>query len=528
MPATTNAPADTLSSAERVVLCALGVAWIAPAWWLGASTVGGQALAAAVGGIAFVLARLAARRRLVAWPTSDGDRAGTVRVDAAPLFSPFVVFCALAFAGLLLCQALNPDRLLIPDRRPVGAVVPLAHRAWLPTGIAGPFDRQPGDFLDFANAWRHLLVVAAASLPLAALAALRRRGPFLSAVLGLLALHAAAFSAFAFTHNLSGSHAVLWLVSDAAFHLGAPQFPYKNQQAAYQVVLFALALAAWFAPAPLRPWPLLRRRNLWCGLLVALVFLGTVTTRSRAGLAGAAVLSALAAAFMLWPLRDRWFSRPRLLTVGAAAALVLAAGLSLLPPVRATLHRVAELAREPGDLLVGGSYRRILHDIAWQMTLDRPWLGHGAGSYVILFPEYQQRVPTFAAAVRRFQPNWNRPVHVHADGDWVEFTAEFGFVGTALFAAPWLVWLAALRRAWSFVPAAALLAAGAAFVLAHGWIDFVLRNPAVLGLAAVAALLALAIVRAAPARESLESAFASAHTDDLPAAARLHPHLPSA
>lgn len=530
MRSSRNQSPASLSFAERAALSALGFAWIVPAWWLGASTAAGQMLAAAAGALALVLARLAVhRRRLVAWPATDEIGAGSPRADAAPLFSPFVVFCILAFVGLLLCQAINPDRLLIPDRRPVGALVPLGHRDWLPTGIAGPFGRLPGDFLDFANAWRHLLVAAAVALPLAGFAAFRRRPPVLRAALGLLALHAVLFSTFAFVHNLSGSHAVLWLVSDSAFHLGAPQFPFKNQQAAYQVLLFALALAAWFAPAAFRPWPALRRRNLWFGLGVALVFLGTITTRSRAGLAGAAALAALAALFALWPDRRRWLAHPGALALGAAGALAIAAAFALLPPVRATLLRVADLAREPGDLLAGGSYRRILHDIAWQMTLDRPWLGHGAGCYVLLFAEYQKRVPAFAEAVHRFQPNWNRPVHVHADSDWIEFTAEYGFVGTALFAAPWFVWLAALRRAWTFAPAAVLLTAGASFVLAHGWIDFVLRNPAVLGLASVAALLALAIVRAAPARESPAPASTSLAADlPHPTAAQLQPRLPSA
>ena len=287
-------------------------------------------------------------------------------------------------------------------------------------------------------------------------------------------------------------------MTDPSFHLGAPQFMGKNQQAAYQVLLLAAALAAWAAPAAFRPWPALRRRPLWLGLGTAVVVLGTVTTRSRAGLGATALLLLAAAVMTLWPHRNRWRHHRRALLAGAGLALVLGAGLALLPPVRATLGRVAELARHPGDLLVGGSYRRILHDIAWQMTLDRPWFGHGAGCYVLLFSTYHPRVPAYMEALRRNHPDTNRPVHTHADGDWIEFTAEYGLVGTALLATPWAVWLATLTRRRPWAPATALLALGPLLVLAHGWIDFVLRNPAILGLAATLALLALSAARPAP------------------------------
>ncbi len=472
---------SALSHSERFALATLTVAWVVPAWWLGASTVQGQSFAAAAGALA-VLAALFARRS----PAAVRRPAPTTLAIGGSL---------VAFVALLLCQALNPDRMLVPDRRPVGLLQPLAHSAWLPTGIAGPFDRLPGDFLLFADAWRHLLIALAALLPLCACALLLRRPAVLRALLGLLFVHAVLFSTFALAHNLSGSKAVLWIVTDAASHLGAPQFPFKNQQASYQLLLLALAVGAWLAPEPCRPWSAARHRSRWIALGLCLVFLGTVTTRSRFALAGTLALSGLVALLLLWPHRHAWRRHRRGLALAGAAVLLSLAGLACMPPVRATLGRVAELAREPADLLVGGSYRRILRDIAWEMTKDRPWFGHGAGCYVLLFTTYHPRVPAFMDAVRRHQPNWNRPVHVHADSDWIEFTAEYGAVGTALFATPWLLWLATLRRLRPLAPAVLLTASGALLVLAHGWIDFVLRNPAILGLAAAAALLSVAIAR---------------------------------
>ncbi len=472
---------------ERLALAALVVAWVVPAWWLGASTVAGQGLALGAGAVALsgaAAARLTAPATPPAAAPARNRHVGTLVVAGG----------LAAFLALLLCQALNPDRVLVPGR-PVGRLLELGHLTWLPAGIEGPFQRLPRDYIHFANAWRHLLVAGAVLLPVAALALLPRRAAPLRTILAALFLHGVLFSAFAFVHNLSGSKAVLWMVTDPSFHLGAPQFMGKNQQAAYQVLLLALALAAWAAPAALRPWPALRHRRLWLGLGTAVVVLGTVTTRSRAGLGAAALLFLAASVFILWPHRRRWRHHRSALLAGAGLALVLGAGLALLPPVRATLVRVAELARHPADLFVGGSYRRILHDIAWQMTLDRPWFGHGAGCYVLLFSTYHPRVPAYMEALRRDHPDTNRPVHTHADGDWIEFTAEYGLVGTALLAAPWTVWLATLARRRPWAPATALLALGPLLVLAHGWIDFVLRNPAILGLAATLALLALSTAR---------------------------------
>lgn len=474
-----------LSTTERLALTALLVAWVVPAWWLGASTVAGQRFALGAGALATALALLA---RFAAAPSARPSPAFSIRPSVV------VAACLLAFLALLLCQALNPDRILVPGK-PVGLLQPLEHLAWLPTGIAGPFDALPRDHLPFANAWRHLLVAGAALAPLAALALLPRRPAMLRALLGLLFLHAVLFSSFAFVHNLSGSTLVLWRFTNAAFHLGAPQFFAKNQQAAYQVLLLATALAVVFAPAAVRPWPQFKHRTLWLALGTTLVFLGTATTRSRAGLGAAALLLLAAAALALWPRRRQWHTHRRTLVGITAAGLLALAALTALPPVRATLGRVAELASNPRALLAGGSYRQILHDIAWEMVLDRPWFGHGAGCYVLLFTEYHPRVPAYMTALRRDHPTTHRPIHFHADGDWLEFAAEYGAVGTALLALPWLAWLAALYHARPAGPAVALLALGPLLLLAHGWVDFVLRNAAVVGLAAGLAVLALSLAR---------------------------------
>jgi O-antigen ligase len=173
---------------------------------------------------------------------------------------------------------------------------------------------------------------------------------------------------------------------------------------------------------------------------------------------------------------------------------VLAASLSL-PPARATLARFSETFRERKTFLSGGQFRNILHSIAWKMTLDKPWFGHGAGCYILLFTEYHPKVPEYMDSIKRDHPTTHRILHSHADGDWIEFTAEYGLIGTALLAIPWVAWLLRLFQFRPLHPAVIILSLGVGFVLIHGWFDFVLRNPAILGLTGVLAVVAISTAR---------------------------------
>jgi hypothetical protein len=78
----------------------------------------------------------------------------------------------------------------------------------------------------------------------------------------------------------------------------------------------------------------------------------------------------------------------------------------------------------------------------------------------------------------------------HADGDWYEFLAELGVVGTGLFAAIWVPHLAAWcrRRIWR---RADLLmpALGVVLIFLHGFVDMSFRNIGLLLLLSLTAIL---------------------------------------
>jgi O-antigen ligase len=172
---------------------------------------------------------------------------------------------------------------------------------------------------------------------------------------------------------------------------------------------------------------------------------------------------------------DQWWRDRRavlvvvlLVSVGAAgAALFRAGGLD-------TLRRFGAEA----DLLRvgphGGKIRMLEHQVALKMFNDRPWFGWGAGSYLYNYAGYDAAVPEMASNRSGYSYYLLNP---HADGDWYEFLAEFGIIGTLLFLFIWLphlIWWVRMR-AWAG-PAVCMPALAVGLVLGHGFIDSVFRN----------------------------------------------------
>jgi O-antigen ligase len=128
-------------------------------------------------------------------------------------------------------------------------------------------------------------------------------------------------------------------------------------------------------------------------------------------------------------------------------------------------------------LLHGGHFRQIIHSIARQMAMAAPITGNGANSLVYLLPEYHPLVPEFRAHLYETQPDLNRILLMHVDGDWMEFLVEHGFVGTSIALASML---AAFAAALQGGRAGLCIAMGVAAVLFHGAVDSVLREPVIL------------------------------------------------
>jgi len=479
-------------------LLVLSSAWVLPAWWFGASHVGGEWLLLLLATAALILALLRKYRpKPSRYDTANERRAATPRYRTWGHNRAFWAGGAsLLFLGYILLQALNSEYGFVPGW-PVGKLFPQPHLAWLPSGLATPFSAFSQDAngaVPFENAWRYLLIFSGAIVLMWATALGLNRTRLVRAWLEMMLAHAVLFSAVALAHNLSGSRLTYWFFYDPANRLGGSQFPNGNQQGAYQLILLAITLAAAFTCSEARPFPALRKRRVWMIFAPLIVWLGVVTGWHRAGLLLGTFLMLFALA-LAW---QRGNARTRAWLAGFAACgmAILLAGFLSVRSLRETTGRFSEVLDNPSALLAGGEFRSWQHEVAWQMHRDAPWYGWGAGSYLYLFGTYYPRVPQLTAHFEA--QRLNRVVFAHADGDWLEFLLEYGIVGMALLMTPAICWLAWLlprvrrvgREVW-------LLTAGIACVSAQAAIDPALRNPMVFSGVAALAWLAIMLHRAA-------------------------------
>jgi O-antigen ligase len=196
-----------------------------------------------------------------------------------------------------------------------------------------------------------------------------------------------------------------------------------------QALLILVPLALLLAAEERRP--LARVAALGAG---ALATAATILTYSRGGAV------ALACVLVLCLLATRLRLRH--------AALCLALLLALAAIVPAGFARRLETFAEflPGQdeaLRPDSSFeqRRLLTRVAWEMFLDHPLLGVGAGNYTLYFDEYAQEV----GSVSREYEGLGELHYPH--NLYLEIAAETGLVGLSAFAVVVFACFSALRRA---------------------------------------------------------------------------------
>ena len=202
-----------------------------------------------------------------------------------------------------------------------------------------------------------------------------------------------------------------------------------------------------------------RRKLLWVWLLVAalvaineLVRLRSetevVSTIGNRNFLGAYLAASIALGVSLWdkratavcalPLAAMCFcqSRGAWLALGVAAMLWLFLGNRRQPPAR-VVGRVIGVMLVIAAVFLGRGYmirawRTEVRPLIWQSTLhmiaERPFLGHGLGTFVTEYPRF--RLPEY------FLRNLPAPVTDHAHNELLEITAEQGLLG--LVATLWL------------------------------------------------------------------------------------------
>ncbi|HVR70441.1 MAG TPA: O-antigen ligase family protein [Vicinamibacteria bacterium] len=196
-----------------------------------------------------------------------------------------------------------------------------------------------------------------------------------------------------------------------------------------QTLLILVPLAFLLAAEERRP--LRRGAALMAG---ALATAATVLTYSRGG----AVALACVLALCLLATRLRLRHAALCLAVLVALAAIVPAGFAR------RLETFAEFLPGQDEALRPDSsfeQRRLLTQVAWDMFLDHPLLGVGAGNYTLHFDEYAQEV----GSVSREYEGLGEIHYPH--NLYLEIAAETGLVGLAAFTVVLLACFSALRRA---------------------------------------------------------------------------------
>jgi O-antigen ligase len=196
--------------------------------------------------------------------------------------------------------------------------------------------------------------------------------------------------------------------------------------------------------APIALWSMLERNAFLGGLCYVMIAAATITAGSRAGfILSCAELAIFLAIVMISRRRE------------AKTLVLVFAGLALVVTAAASIAGTDELRRrfEDSDPYV---VRRELVKSTSKLIAERPGFGHGMGTWSAIYPH----VATFDVAL----------IANEAHNDWAQWAAEGGI--------PFFVLMAALVLSMVMPAVRSIWGLGLLSVMAHSYVDFPLREPA--------------------------------------------------
>jgi hypothetical protein len=399
--------------------------------------------------------------------TEDHTGQGSFRLVMWPKLVKFPVFwLGLAFLAYVICQGLNPAWQFVQNERGVWWMQRIAHREWLPVGVRVPFGR--------GGPWRSLLVYVTVWLSVCSLwiGITRRRS--LQVLFMVIAANGMTLAVFGLFQRLLGNGKIFWFFNspNASFF---SSFIYKNHAGAFlNLTMFvSCGIAGWYYLRGLRR---LEKSNP-AGIFVfftTFIAINVLISFSRG--ATMVMLMFLAAAIAGFAYQQMTapsgLRRPIvLITLIVFFGYFLKTGLEALNTGPAWTRFAAAFSSE--DL--SAKSRAIVTTASLDMLRDDWLIGSGAGSYVFLFPSYQQHYPDLWSQ--------NGPLFLweHAHNDLVEFPIELGVLGTLLPLAAALYFIARLVRGYVWYnPLSTCVVFGLFLTLGHARYEFVFQNPAIL------------------------------------------------
>lgn len=446
---------------EKVVLALVSIHLIFLPWALGTMHLRSQLASLALAGVGFLAAVLL-------------NPPSTHVIPKIPAWKKLVrspvVWLGILLLGYILTQALNPAfRQIVVGDLPF--LVPVDHISWLPSGMETPLAQM--------SPFRHLIIFGALFLTVWTILLFLERPKSIRFLFMVLTYNGVALAILAFAQLFSGADQIFWKISSPndTFY---SSFIYRNHTSSYLNLLLALSIGLYFHYRE-RAWKTNRSEPDKSPIFFftsTILFTTVLFSGSRGGVIAASLLL-LAAIFYTFIQAWRWnrLRETSVISTIFLGLLVLFASVftAVIGPDR-IIERFKQFGREGGDFSVESRMQ------ATRATADMfrdNWLwGWGAGSFEYAFPTYQQNYPEIHYRMIRKKKQFMLWEYAH--NDWVQYPAEYGVAGMALFLAGLLGWLASLIRFRGLRhPIPVWVGLAVLVTLAHGFGDFVLQNPAI-------------------------------------------------
>lgn len=450
---------------ERLLLAISALHLCFLPWALGTMHVWSQAVSLGLAAAGFVVSLLP---RTYSTDLTEASTSFTLRPVAQLVRFP-LFWAGLVFLGYLVVQALNPSARFVQNAA-YWWMEPVPSVAWLPSGMSVPFAQ--------AGPWRALFVFGALWLFLCSvwLGLLRRQS--LRLLFTIVVANAFLLAGLGIAQQLTGASKIFWSVASSNSSFVA-SFIYRNHAGAYLNLMLALAggLAWWHFQRSERRLEKSSPAGLFAFFAVSIgVMVLFSYSRMSTVLLIAFVLCTGGAFFV-----QQWLRAEGPRNYAVLAGLVLVFGL-LVGTGLVSLRVDKVWKRFEGvliDPVANNRDRAQASNAAGEMFADRWALGWGGGCFRYGFPIYAAKRPEIY-----YSENYGldrRKLWEHAHNDLLEFPIEYGVAGMSALLAGlgWLAWRLVRHRCWRN-PLALLPALGAGLLLAHGAVDFVFQNPAVL------------------------------------------------
>ncbi len=462
------------SRRERVIFTLGSITLVVPVWLAGGWTNWAQEVILALALMTFA-ALFVPVFDYRGWPPSPAARVAWGRLKAFPIF-----WIGLAIMAYGTVAALNPSRVqLVEEQRSWLENVP--HWGFLPQSIITPYAQM--------NAWHALVIIMPAWLVVCALWAGLDTELSWRRLLGVVALNGSLLALVGMAQVLTGVRNIFGILDsqlDNPNSASFGSFVWAGHAAAWMTLAFGAVAAITDhhlrrrdpqAQSRSRGWPALVTW-IWLGSLSAILFALGLFVRPDFWCLGAGFICLVAV--WLWITRLWREGQKRRATMYALPALILM-GVILLTTLGAVwLWRQGSQANllevNPRDPAL--PLRYAFARTCAPMIKDQLWFGWGPGSFRYLSPYYLALNPFFTDPERPGVPLYGLQYVLN---DWVQYPAEWGMLGTALFFGG-IAWWA--RKAWQMrrgLPGESWILLGAAgVVVAEAAVDCPFYNPAVL------------------------------------------------